>query len=97
MAGPSWTFLTNHARVLLCLAEEPTLRLREVAERIGITERGAQRIVTDLEEAGIVSRSREGRRNHYSINPQQPLRHPHEAQKTVGDLLLLRDIHKPLK
>jgi len=97
MAGPSWTFLTNHARVLLCLAEEPALRLREVAERIGITERGAQRIVTDLEEAGIVTRSREGRRNHYAINPQIPLRHPHEADKTVSDLLTLATLHGPFE
>jgi len=97
MAGPSWTFLTNHARVLLCLAEEPALRLREVAERIGITERGAQRIVTDLEEAGIVTRSREGRRNHYAINPQMALRHPHEAHKTVGDLLTLATLHGPFE
>ncbi len=89
MAGPSWTFLTNHARVLLCLAEAPDLRLREVAERIGITERGVQRIVTDLEEAEIVTRAREGRRNRYQINMQQPLRHPHEAHCTVGDLLAL--------
>ena len=89
MAGPSWTFLTNHARVLLCLAEEPDLRLREVAERVGITERGVQRIVTDLEEAEIVTRSREGRRSRYQINLQQRLRHPHEAHCTIGDLLAL--------
>jgi len=97
MAGQTWTFLTNHARVLLCLAEEPTLRLREVAEKCGITERGAQRIVTDLEEAGIVTRSREGRRNHYAINPQMALRHPHEAHKTVGDLLTLATLHGPFE
>ena len=89
MAGPSWTFLTNHARVLLCLAEDPDLRLREVAERIGITERGVQRIVTDLEDAGIVVKAREGRRNRYEIIPGQRLRHPHEAHCTVGDLLTL--------
>ena len=89
MAGPSWTFLTNHARVLLCLAEEPTLRIRDVADKCGITERGAQRIVTDLEESGIVTRSREGRRNHYTINKQLPMRHAHEAHKTVNDLLAL--------
>jgi len=62
MAGPNWTFLTNHARVLFSLAAQPDLRLREVAEEIGITERAVQRIVTDLEEAGILTRSREGRR-----------------------------------
>lgn len=90
MAGPNWTFLTNHARVLLCLAEAPELRLREVAERVGITERAVQRIVTDLEEAGIVTRSREGRRNHYEINSAMHLRHPNEAHCTVSDLLALR-------
>ena len=89
MAGPSWTFLTNHARVLLCLAEEPDLRLREAAGRIGITERAVQRIVTDLEDAGIVTRSREGRRNHYAINEDAPLRHPNDAHVTVGAFLRL--------
>ncbi len=90
MAGPSWTFLTNHARVLLCLAEEPDLRLREAAERIGITERAVQRIVTDLEEAGIIMRQREGRRNHYTVNEEARLRHPSDVGITVGDLLRLR-------
>ena len=89
MAGPAWTFLTNHARVLLCLAEEPDLRLREAAERIGITERAVQRIVADLEEAGVVTRLREGRRNHYTIHEDAPLRHPSDAHVTVGDLLRL--------
>lgn len=87
MAGPSWTFLTNHARVLLCLADEPDLRLREAAARIGITERAVQRIVTDLEDAGIVARTREGRRNTYTVNEDAPLRHPNEAHATVRDLL----------
>ena len=89
MAGPSWTFLTNHARVLLCLADEPDLRLREVAGRIGITERAVQRIVTDLEDAGIVTRTREGRRNTYTIHDDAPLRYPHDAHATVGGLLEL--------
>ncbi len=90
MAGSSWTFLTNHARVLLCLAEEPDLRLREAAERTGITERAVQRIVTDLEEAGIITRLREGRRNHYTVNENAPLRYPSDADITVGDFLRLR-------
>lgn len=89
MAGPNWTFLTNHAHVLFCLAAHPDLRLREAAERIGITERAVQRIVTDLEEAGILTRVREGRRNRYEINPSERLRHPNEAHCTVGDLLAL--------
>ena len=90
MARPSWTFLTNHARVLLCLAEEPDLRLREAAERLGITERAVQRIVTDLEEAGIITREREGRRNHYTVNEDARLRHPGDAGITVADFLRLR-------
>ena len=89
MAGPSWTFLTNHARVLFCLADEPDLRLREAAERIGITERAVQRIVTDLEDAGIITRTREGRRNSYTIDESAPLRPASAAQRTVGDLLTL--------
>lgn len=89
MAGPNWTFLTNHARVLFCLAEDPDLRLREASEQIGITERAVQRIVTDLEEAGILTRSREGRRNRYELNPDARLRHPSEAHCTVGELLNL--------
>ena len=87
MAGPAWTFLTNHARVLLCLAQEPDLRLREAAERIGITERAVQRIVADLEEAGVVTRTREGRRNTYTVDEDARLRHLNEAHVTVGDLL----------
>ncbi len=82
--------MTNHARVLFCLATEPDIRLREAAERIGITERAVQRIVTDLEEAGILTRSREGRRNRYEINPNERLRHPSDAHSTVEDLLKLR-------
>lgn len=89
MAGPSWTFLTNHARVLLCLADEPDLRLREAAERIGITERAVQRIVTDLEDAGVITRTREGRRNTYVIHEEARLRHPGDAHVTVSELLEL--------
>ena len=82
-----WTFLTNHSHVLLCLAAESDLRLRDVADRVGITERAVQRIVADLEEAGILTRSREGRRNQYIVNYSCQLRHPVEAHRTVGDLL----------
>jgi len=87
MAGPSWTFLTNHAHVLICLAEEPDLRLRDVAEVVGITERAVQRIVTDLEDAGVLEKSREGRRNRYTIHEEIHLRHKVEAHCRVGDLL----------
>lgn len=82
-----WTFLTNHSHVLLCLAAEPDLRLRDVAERVMITERAVQRIVADLEAAGILNRSREGRRNQYQVNGASRLRHPVEAHCTIIDLL----------
>lgn len=82
-----WTFLTNHSHVLICLAEDPEMRLRDVAERVGITERAVFRIVADLEEAGVLTRHREGRRNQYEIHGNRPLRHPVEMHRTVGDLL----------
>jgi hypothetical protein len=89
-AAPAiWTFLTNHTHVLVCLAADPFLRLRDVADRVGITERAVQRIVADLEAAGVLTRLREGRRNHYEIHRERPLRHPIEAHRTVGDLLTL--------
>ncbi|MDC3954414.1 MarR family transcriptional regulator [Polyangium jinanense] len=84
-----WTFLTNHAHVLFCLAEDPEVRLRDVAERVGITERAVQRIVTDLEGEGFVTRSRVGRRNLYEVHPDKPLRHPIEAHRDVKSLLTL--------
>jgi predicted transcriptional regulator len=86
-SGQHWTFLTNHSHVLILLAHEPDLRLRDVAERVGITERAVQRIVADLEEAGIITRNRDGRRNRYEVHAGQPLRHAVEAHCTVSDLL----------
>lgn len=82
-----WTFLTNHAHVLLCLARQPDLLLREVAAEVGITERGVQKILTELETAGLLTRSRAGRRNSYQLNTGQPLRHPIEAHCTVEGLI----------
>ncbi|WP_461026728.1 helix-turn-helix transcriptional regulator [Streptomyces sparsus] len=82
-----WTFLTNHARVLITLARDPEARLRDVAEHIGITERAVQLIVADLEAAGYLTRTRVGRRNRYTIDPTVALRHPAEAEHPVGDLL----------
>ncbi|WP_236238925.1 helix-turn-helix domain-containing protein [Streptomyces sp. CC228A] len=82
-----WTFLTNHARVLITLARDPGCRLRDVAELIGITERAVQLIVADLEAAGYLTRTRVGRRNQYTIDPTVALRHPAEAGHPVGDLL----------
>src|SRR5882762_2892766 len=86
---PGLTFLSNHAHVLLCIAKEPELRLREVAHRVGITERAVQRIVADLEEGGYLSRSREGRRNRYEVHPDRPLRHSVESHREGGVLLNL--------
>jgi len=84
-----WTFLTNHAHVLICIAEDPTARLRDVAARVGITERAVQAIVADLEAAGVITRRRDGRRNTYTLHDYQPLRHPVEAHRTVADLVAL--------
>ncbi|MEM7227464.1 MAG: winged helix-turn-helix domain-containing protein [Planctomycetota bacterium] len=83
----SWTFLTNHSHVLICLYREPNLRVRDVAERVGITQRAVQRIIVDLVDAGILVRHREGRRNVYEVNATIPLRHPVEAHRLVADLV----------
>jgi hypothetical protein len=83
----SWTFLTNHAHVLLCLARTPGARMRDVAEEVGITERAVQRIVGDLEESGYLTREREGRRNHYVVRTDLPLRHPIERHQRVSALV----------
>ncbi len=89
---PDWTFLTNHAHVLLALTRDPEARLRDVAVLVGITERAAQRIVAELEEGGYLTRTREGRRNRYEIHPGAPLRHPLERDHSVGEVLaVLRD------
>lgn len=85
--GVAWTFFSNHAHVLLCLARDPSLRLRDVSSVVGITERAVQKIVADLEAGGVLIRKREGRRNRYTIRPDVPLRHPIEAHCHVGDLL----------
>ncbi len=82
-----WTFLSNHSHVLICLARQPSLRLRDVADMVGITERSAQRIVQELEQAGVLERKRVGRRNSYIVHVEHPLRHPVERNCTVADLL----------
>ncbi len=91
----AWTFLTNHSHVLICLARDPFLRQRDVAVTVGITERAVQRIVADLEEAGIITRTRDGRRNHYEVHRSLALRHPVEAGCTVGDLLTMVSASAP--
>lgn len=82
-----WTFLTNHAHVLLCISHDQTTRLRDVAERVGITERAAQRIVADLVDEGYLSRKRVGRRNQYEVHAERPFRHPIEQSNEIGSLL----------
>jgi DNA-binding MarR family transcriptional regulator len=83
----TWTFFTNHGHVLLCLAADPDITVREVAARVGITERATIRIIGELEEGGVLERTREGRRNHYTINEKSPLRHELEKHCDVGDLI----------
>ncbi|ULE31521.1 helix-turn-helix transcriptional regulator [Mycobacterium sp. IDR2000157661] len=82
-----WTFLTNHAHVLLCLAHGGSLTARELGMRIGITERSVQAILADLIEDGYLKKSKVGRRNSYTVNPKGRLRHPLEAAHTVGELI----------
>lgn len=82
-----WTFLTSHARALVCIAEDPQVRLREIAQRVGITERAAQSVVNDLVDAGYVTRKRLGRRNRYEIDASLPLRHAHDRRLEVRILL----------
>lgn len=84
-----WTFLTNHGHVLLCLAQASDLRLRDVADQVGVTERAVQRIVADLEDGGYLRRRRLGRQNVYEIDAEQPLRHPVEAHHSIGALIAL--------
>jgi DNA-binding IclR family transcriptional regulator len=83
----SWTFLTNHAQVLLCLAQDPGIRLRMVAERVGITERATQRIAAELVEAGYVQATRVGRRNHYTIDRTHAMRHSAQLGYDIGALI----------
>lgn len=85
--SPGWTFLTNHAHVLISVADDPQLRIRDLAARVGITERAVQRIIADLEEAGYLTHEREGRRNVYRVRANRPLRHPVESHQTLSALL----------
>lgn len=89
-----WTFLTNHAHVLLCVARDPDIRLRDVADYVGITERAAQRIVADLVDSGYLDRTKEGRRNSYKLNAEIPLRHPMDRDHAVGEILAVLDTSK---
>ncbi|MFN5797719.1 MAG: helix-turn-helix transcriptional regulator [Planctomyces sp.] len=86
---PRWTFLTNHAHVLVLLWQNPAMIVREVARQVGITERAVQHILAELENAGILQRTRVGRQNRYHIETSVPLRHPIESHRTIGELLQL--------
>ena len=88
----TWTFLTNHTQVLLCIARDSDTRLRDMAQTVGITERAAQRIVGDLIEAGYVTRERVGRRNRYEIDGQAAMRHRAQVGHEVGELLELFEL-----
>ena len=82
-----WTFLSNYAHVLVCIARDQDLTVREIADQVGITERATHRLVNELEAAGALTRHRDGRRNRYEVNVDLPMRHPLEEEKTIGDLL----------
>jgi DNA-binding MarR family transcriptional regulator len=83
----SWHFLTNHSHTLLSISDDPDITVRELARRVGITERAVMRIIGELDDAEIIERTREGRRNHYTIHADRQLRHPVESHCTVGDLI----------
>jgi DNA-binding IclR family transcriptional regulator len=92
MTNERWMFLTNHAHTLLCLAQDPCLRTRDLAARLGITERAVQKIVAELVESGYLEKERMGRRNRYRLVPGQPMGHPMEKHCKLGDILhLVRD------
>lgn len=85
--GSGWTFLTNHTHVLVCLARDPEMRIRDMSDAIGITERAVQRILQELESAGVLQRTRIGRRNRYDVDLSFALRHPLEAQCSLDSLI----------
>lgn len=87
VSDASWTFLTNHSHVLLCLAADDSLRVRDLAQKVGITERAVLKILSELEAGGVIEREREGRRNRYRVQHRTRLRHSIEAHRTVGDLI----------
>ena len=89
MKSSEWTFLANHSHVLICIVDSPETRMRDLADKVGITERAVQRIIGDLEEAGYVQRVRTGRRNRYKVRKNLPLRHRIEKHRRVSALLNL--------
>ena len=95
--APGWTFLTNHAQVLVCIARDPGVRLRDIGERVGITERAAFRIVGELAGAGNITRQRNGRRNHYTINTHLPVADRVARKQNVGELLEILAVNRGSK
>jgi DNA-binding MarR family transcriptional regulator len=87
--GATWTFLSNHTHVLVCLAADGDQTVRDIAQKVGITERAVLRILAELEEGGVLERERDGRRNRYRIHPEARLRHPLEAHCRIGELLAM--------
>ena len=83
----NWTFLTNHAHVLLCLAKSSSMRMRDIADEVGITERAVQHIISDLDEAGYIDRVKDGRCNVYQVHLNKHLRHPIEAHRKIAGLV----------
>jgi hypothetical protein len=83
----TFRFVTNHAHALQIISADPSVRLRDIAQVVGVTERTASQIVSDLERAGYLTKTRNGRRNHYRVNDELPLRHPQHRHHTVGDLI----------
>lgn len=83
----TWTFLSNHGHILVCIVRDANIRVREIALAVGITERAVLRILNELEEGGVIIRTRQGRRTHYEVNERLPLRHPLEAGHSVGELV----------
>jgi DNA-binding MarR family transcriptional regulator len=88
----AWRFVTNHAHVLAVIASDPTARLRDIAATVGITERGVALIISDLEEAGYLTKTRDGRRNRYQVHGELPLRHPQHRHHTVAALLAFLEV-----
>jgi DNA-binding transcriptional ArsR family regulator len=82
-----WTIFSNHAHVLVCIVRNPEERVRDIAQKVGITERAVHRIITDLEGAGVIARERLGRRNRYSVSLDRPLRHPLESHRTIAEVI----------
>ncbi|MEZ4366237.1 MAG: winged helix-turn-helix domain-containing protein [Kofleriaceae bacterium] len=93
--APGWTFLSNHGHVLLCVARQPDVTIRELSDQVGITERAVQRILADLVEAGYVAKVRSGRRNRYVVDRERRLRHPLEAHQPVAALIRLVTSRQP--